>query len=160
VAGTLVIAGVGMGMTFQPYIIATQNAVAVANLGIATATIQFFRSMGGSLAVAALGALLANRLATELEARLGAAGAARVDTDRLLGGGAGVPGGLSAGVQAALSDALHIVFVASVPLGLVALLLAVALPELPLRTSPGRDTAEPSDGEPRGEAARAERAVA
>ena len=60
-------------MTFQPYIIATQNAVAVSNLGIATATIQFFRSMGGSLAVAALGTLLANHLASDLQARLGAA---------------------------------------------------------------------------------------
>ncbi len=139
VAGILVITGIGMGMTFQPYIIATQNAVEVSNLGIATATIQFFRSMGGSLAVAAFGTLLANRLATELQSRLGAAGAARVDTDRLLGGGASVPRGLSAGVQAALADALHSVFLAAVPLGLVALVLAVALPELPLRTWSGRD---------------------
>src|SRR5919199_214572 len=108
VAAILVVTGFGMGMTFQPYVIATQNAVEVANLGIATATIQFFRSMGGSLAVAALGTLLANRLATELQARLGA-GASRVDTDRLLGGGSGPPG-LSGGVQAALADALHAVF--------------------------------------------------
>ena len=161
VAGILVITGTGMGMTFQPYIIATQNAVEVSNLGIATATIQFFRSMGGSLAVAALGTLLANRLATELQARLGAGGAARVDTDRLLGGGASVPGGLSAGVQAALADALHSVFLAAVPLGLVALLLAVALPELPLRTWSGRDAgAGDGAGEGEGTPARAERAAA
>src|SRR5262249_12812947 len=81
----------------------------------------------------ALGTLLSNRLVTELKAHLGAAGAARVDTDRLLGGGASVSGGLSDGVQAALSDALHVVFVASVPLRIVALVLALALPELPLR---------------------------
>jgi len=159
VAGILVITGIGMGMTFQPYIIATQNAVEVSNLGIATATIQFFRSMGGSLAVAALGTLLANRLATELQARLGAAGAARVDTDRLLGGGASVPGGLSAGVRAALADALHSVFLAAVPLGLVALLLAVALPELPLRTWSGRD-AGTGDGAGEGAPSSAERAAA
>ena len=142
VAVILVITGLGMGMTFQPYIIATQNAVEVENLGIATATVQFFRSMGGSLAVAALGTLLANRLAAELQERLGARGAARVDTDRLLGGGADVPGGLSGGVQAALADALHVVFLASVPLGLAALVLAVALPERPLRTRRGRGAAE------------------
>jgi len=159
VAGILVITGIGMGMTFQPYIIATQNAVEVSNLGIATATIQFFRSMGGSLAVAALGTLLANRLATELQARLGAAGAARVDTDRLVGGGASVPGGLSAGVRAALADALHSVFLAAVPLGLVALLLAVALPELPLRTWSGRD-AGTGDGAGEGAPSSAERAAA
>jgi hypothetical protein len=88
--------------------------------------------MGGSLAVAALGTLLANHLASDLQARLGA-GAARVDTDRLLGGGS-VPDGLSNGVQQALADALHDVFVASVPLGIVALVLALALREKPLRT--------------------------
>jgi MFS family permease len=140
VAAILVVTGLGMGMTFQPYVIATQNAVEVSNLGIATATIQFFRSMGGSLAVAALGTLLANRLASELAARLGEA-ASRVDTDRLLGAGAAVPGGLSGGTQAALADALHSVFVASVPLGLIALVLAVSLPERPLRTWSGEDAA-------------------
>jgi EmrB/QacA subfamily drug resistance transporter len=138
VAAILVVTGFGMGMTFQPYIIATQNAVEVANLGIATATVQFFRSMGGSLAVAALGTLLSNRLATDLREQLGA-GAARVDTDRLLGGGASVPAGLSGGVQQALADALHDVFLAAVPLGVVALLLALALREMPLRTWSGRD---------------------
>jgi EmrB/QacA subfamily drug resistance transporter len=144
VGAILVVTGFGMGMTFQPYVIATQNAVQVANLGIATATIQFFRSMGGSLAVAALGTLLANRLATELHARLGA-GAARVDTNRLLGGGAGVPSGLSGGVQAALADALHTVFLAAVPLGVLALVLALALREVPLRTWSGSEAAPESD---------------
>jgi EmrB/QacA subfamily drug resistance transporter len=156
VAAILVVIGVGMGMTFQPYVIATQNAVEVANLGIATATIQFFRSMGGSLAVAALGTLLANRLAHELQARLGA-GASRVDTDRLLGGGGSVPSGLSGGVQAALADALHSVFVASVPLGLVALGLALGLRELPLRTWAGRDA---EDGAAAPAASEDERAAA
>src|SRR5690349_6251680 len=47
VSAILAVTGFGMGMTFQPYVIATQNAVDPANLGIATATIQFFRSMGG-----------------------------------------------------------------------------------------------------------------
>jgi EmrB/QacA subfamily drug resistance transporter len=138
VSAILVVIGLGMGMTFQPYVIATQNAVEPANLGIATATIQFFRSMGGSIAVAALGTLLANRLASELSARLGAA-ASRVDTDRLLSGAAGSPSGVSGGVESALADALHAVFLAAVPLGLLALVLAFALKELPLRTWSGRD---------------------
>ncbi len=98
----------------------------------ATATIQFFRSMGGSLAVAALGTLLANHLASDLRAELGA-NASRIDTDRLLGGGS-VPAGLSDGVRQALDSALHDVFVASIPLGVVALVLALALREVPLRT--------------------------
>ena len=58
----LVVIGVGMGTMFQIFVIATQNRVDPGDLGVATAGIQFFRSMGGSVAVAALGALLTARL--------------------------------------------------------------------------------------------------
>ena len=51
-----------MGTMFQTFVIATQNRVDFADLGVATAAIQFFRSMGGSLAVAGLGALLIAKL--------------------------------------------------------------------------------------------------
>jgi EmrB/QacA subfamily drug resistance transporter len=140
VGAILVVTGFGMGMTFQPYVIATQNAVAVENLGIATATIQFFRSMGGSIAVAALGTLLANRLASELSAHLGAA-ASRIDPNRLLDGGAGIPAALSPGTRAALADAMHTVFLATVPLGVLAIVTALMLREIPLRTQRAREPA-------------------
>ena len=52
-----------MGTMFQTFVIATQNRVDDGDIGVATAAIQFFRSMGGSLAVAGLGALLTARLA-------------------------------------------------------------------------------------------------
>jgi EmrB/QacA subfamily drug resistance transporter len=67
VALDLTIVGLGMGTMFQVYVIATQNRVQMSEIGIATAAIQFFRSMGGSLAVAGLGALLTARLATGVE---------------------------------------------------------------------------------------------
>ncbi len=63
----LTIVGLGMGTMFQVYVIATQNRVEMSEIGVATAAIQFFRSMGGSLAVAGLGALLTARLATGVE---------------------------------------------------------------------------------------------
>jgi hypothetical protein len=127
----LVVIGVGMGSTWQVYVIATQNAVAPGDLGVATSTIQFFRSMGGSLAVAGLGALLANRLADELPQRLGAA-AARVDPDRLLQGAAAAPA-LREATQAALAAALHGVWLVVVPLAVVMVACALALQERPLR---------------------------
>ncbi|WP_053226044.1 MDR family MFS transporter [Solirubrobacter soli] len=58
----LTIVGLGMGTMFQTFVIATQNRVSMTEIGVATAAIQFFRSMGGSLAVAGLGALLTARL--------------------------------------------------------------------------------------------------
>jgi EmrB/QacA subfamily drug resistance transporter len=63
----LTVVGLGMGTMFQTFVIATQNRVSVSELGVATAAIQFFRSMGGSLAVAGLGALLTARLAHGLD---------------------------------------------------------------------------------------------
>jgi EmrB/QacA subfamily drug resistance transporter len=59
----LTVVGLGMGTMFQTFVIATQNRVETTELGVATAAIQFFRSMGGSLAVAGLGALLTARVA-------------------------------------------------------------------------------------------------
>jgi EmrB/QacA subfamily drug resistance transporter len=58
VSADLVVIGLGMGTMFQIFLIATQNRVDFRELGVATAAIQFFRSLGGSVAVAALGALL------------------------------------------------------------------------------------------------------
>jgi hypothetical protein len=129
----LAIIGLGMGSMFQVYVIATQNAVDTTQIGVATAALQFCRTMGGSLAVAALGTLLANRLSTELVRELGAA-AGRVDTERLLRGSTHVPAALLAGTRAALSSSLHSAFLALVPLAAIGLVLAWFLPEKPLRT--------------------------
>jgi EmrB/QacA subfamily drug resistance transporter len=128
----LVIAGVGMGLSVQAYVVATQNAVAVPQLGTATAALQFFRSMAGSLAVAGLGALLSNRLASELSDRLGAA-AQRVDPNQLLQGGRVAPE-LSARTHDALAGALHSVFLVTAVVAAIGVVLALALEERPLRT--------------------------
>jgi EmrB/QacA subfamily drug resistance transporter len=61
VSGYLTVIGLGMGTMFQTFVIATQNRVDFADLGVATAAIQFGRSMGGSISVAVLGALLVSK---------------------------------------------------------------------------------------------------
>jgi hypothetical protein len=132
-----------MGTQIQSYIIATQNAVPGTVVGTATAALQFFRSMGGSLAVAGLGALLAARLSAELEANLGAA-ASRIDQDRLLEGGAAIPADLLLGTQEALGSALHAVFIALVPIAVLALVFGLRLPERPLRSQPAMAAPQPS----------------
>src|SRR4051795_9332496 len=119
----LVVIGIGMGTMFQIFVIATQNSVDFADLGVSTAGIQFFRSMGGSLAVAALGALLTSKLP------------AGVDPNRLTSGATRV----SEAARVALSDATHAVFVALIPLAAAVLVLSFLLPELPLRTQAPSD---------------------
>ena len=134
VAIAVAVVGIGMGTMVQTYIIATQNAVDTSVVGTATAALQFFRSMGGSLAVAGLGALLAARLTAELATRLGDA-ASRIDQDRLLEGSTAIPSSLVAGTQDALAAALHSVFLALIPVAALGLVFALRLEERPLRTA-------------------------
>jgi EmrB/QacA subfamily drug resistance transporter len=128
------VVGIGMGTMVQTYIIATQNAVDSSVVGTATAALQFFRSMGGSLAVAGLGALLAARLSAELSTRLGDA-ASSIDQDRLLEGSTAIPSGLVAATQDALGAALHSVFLALIPIAALGLVFALRLEERHLRTA-------------------------
>jgi MFS family permease len=123
---------IGMGLTMQAYIVGTQNAVSPAQIGTATAALNFFRAIGGSLAVAGLGALLANRVADELGRRLGDQ-AHLVNIDRVLQGG-DIPARLSGATQSALASALHSVWVVTAILAVFGIVLALAQEERRLRT--------------------------
>ncbi|MBI3944016.1 MAG: MFS transporter [Chloroflexi bacterium] len=58
--------GAGMGLTISTYTIAVQNSVARERLGAATSTLQFTRTMGGTLGVSIMGSILAARLSQRL----------------------------------------------------------------------------------------------
>lgn len=59
---SMMIIGFGLGFVSMPYLLGPQNAVPWNRRGVATSSVQFFRSIGGALAVAALGALLNDRV--------------------------------------------------------------------------------------------------
>ena len=137
----LMVIGLGMGTMVQVYVVAAQNAVAPAQIGVTTAALQFFRTIGGSLAVTGLGALLASRVAAELAHRLGVA-ASRVDTNRLLQGSAHVAPSLLHGTREALASGMHSVFLVGIPIAAAMLAVAVLLPERPLRRTLDLPTAD------------------
>lgn len=56
--------GLGLGFVSIPYLLGVQNAVAWGRRGVATSSVQFFRSIGGAVSVAALGAILGSHLAS------------------------------------------------------------------------------------------------
>jgi predicted MFS family arabinose efflux permease len=56
------IAGIGMGCTMVPMLIAVQSAVAREDLGAATSMTQFFRTVGGAIGLSLMGAMMADRL--------------------------------------------------------------------------------------------------
>ncbi|HEY5731148.1 MAG TPA: MDR family MFS transporter [Anaerolineales bacterium] len=60
--------GIGMGFSIPPFLIAVQTTVERRQLGTATSTMQFSRSIGGTLGVSVMGSALSARLASNLSA--------------------------------------------------------------------------------------------
>lgn len=137
--------GLGFGMTLPVLMVAVQNAVAARDLAAATAATGFFRSMGGALGVALFGSILANRVAAGLAETVGEA-AGQLDMRTLEGGPEQIlalPPALRDAVAAAFAHAYDVMFLAAAPAALLALVLALRLRELPLRTTaPGAASAE------------------
>ncbi len=125
----MAILGVGVGMVMQILVLATQNEAPIDDLGVATSTVGFFRAVGGSIGVAAFGALFASRI-TEL---LGPT----ADLNITPGAIRQLPPAARATTQAAFADAITRVFALAVPLLLLGLVLTCFLKETPLRTTSG-----------------------
>jgi len=70
----LVIGGVGMALVMTPMTAAAMSSVPVDKAGVGSGMLNTFRQVGGSLGIAAMGAILSNRESAELRA-----GATRVD---------------------------------------------------------------------------------
>ena len=63
--------GFGMASMFTTSSIVAQNAVEFTDLGVVTSTIMFFRSLGGSIGLAVFGTILNSTIRSEIPARLG-----------------------------------------------------------------------------------------
>ena len=147
----MVLVGAAMGLAMPVMSTATQNAVELRDLGVATSTLTFCRTLGASFGVAALGAVLNSSLDKQLVA---------------IGRSTAVPEGVTAQnlankpdsihelieplrglVEAALAHAVATAFLAAVPVAALATLLSFRLRELPLRdfatvTTTDREAAE------------------
>lgn len=132
-AAFMVVIGIGFGMTVQVFVISVQNAVEHRDLGVATSSAQFFRSMGGSFGVALFGAIFTSRLTSELPNLPAGSG---FDASVLQNSPAQIrmlPAGIQETVIDAFASAIHTVFLLAIPLGLLALVIVLFLREIPLR---------------------------
>jgi hypothetical protein len=66
----IVLMGFGLGITFPVFTIAVQNTVPYRILGVATSSIQFFRSIGGTMGLAIFGSVMTSRFASGLTGTL------------------------------------------------------------------------------------------
>jgi EmrB/QacA subfamily drug resistance transporter len=118
----MMIIGLGLGFVSMPYMLGVQNAVPWHRRGVATSSVQFFRNIGGAVAVAALGALLNARFqavagpGADANAALEPALRARLD-----------PAALQQ-LTAALLNGLQAVFIALAAISVAGLITALLFP--------------------------------
>ena len=117
----MIVSGLGLGLLIQNLSLVVQNAVPSRHMGVATGAAQFSRSIGGTVGVSVMGAILAAGLpAGTAAAALGGSG------------GAAAASG-SAAAQARSPPRSTPIFVLGIPLMAITLALVALIPELPLR---------------------------
>jgi EmrB/QacA subfamily drug resistance transporter len=147
--------GAGLGLTMQVVVTAVQNSVDRRNMGVATAAVTFFRSMGGAIGTALFGAILNTRLKHHLvevvpgnaQAQLGNASQSLRDVTAIQA----LPEPVKTWVLTAFTRSMDDVFLVAVPFMVVALIVALTMREKPLigrNHAPAvQSPSEPSDSE-------------
>jgi len=144
VSVAMVLVGVGVGMTMQNLVLTVQNSVPLADLGAASASVTFFRSLGGTIGVSVLGAVLANRVTADLTARLGGRGlTSGGDTSAL--NLAALPPQIQQVVREVYGDATAHIFIISAAAAAVGVIAALLLKPVMLRNTLDLQKSEADD---------------
>ena len=142
-----IMVGAGLGLSMQTIVIALQNAVDFKDMGVATSSNTFFRSLGAVFGTAIFGSILTNRVGHYLQTNF--AELAKTDPKSLSGFDLSKLDGISNSTAVlktlpsvikntaleAFVSSFHIVFYTAVPITALGFLLALMLRETPLRTS-------------------------
>lgn len=148
--------GAGLGMVMQNLVLIVQNAVTPAEIGVASSGIAFFRSLGGTIGVSVLGALMATKVVdlmgsktAELQAALGALGDKGQEIGAALASGNipsvhALPDSVRTIIESVYGDSVAHVFMIAAPLSILTILAVIFLPNLAL-SSQTRDQREKSD---------------
>jgi MFS family permease len=129
-----VVLGLGMGFLMQMVSLIAQNSVQQRDMGVASSARMFFQQIGGSLGVAAFGAIFARQLTSSLAAASGSgahisASGGQLDPARVNS----LPAPVRHDVFFAIAHAVQHVFIWAVPAAVVIFALAWFIKEVPLR---------------------------
>jgi EmrB/QacA subfamily drug resistance transporter len=126
--------GLGMGAMMQNLVLAVQNTVDVRDIGATSASVAFFRSLGGAIGVSVLGAVLADQVQNKIIAGVQALGAAAsgaaIPSDLDL---TALPAPILAIVRSAYGDATGMLFGIGACFAAVSLISVILVKEVPLR---------------------------
>jgi MFS family permease len=127
--------GLGFGLVMPAMLVSVQNAAEPRDIGAATSSVAFFRSLGGSFGVAALWSVLLVAFAHALPP------GSAIGPEVLRGGPESLAG-IAPETRVLLTDSLtrafHVLFLVSAALTVIALLVALRLEDRPLRTTPAQ----------------------
>lgn len=132
----LMVIGVGLGLTNPVLVLAAQNAVQPGDIGVATSSNTFGRTVGSSFGVAVFGSIFTALLTSSLSHGATAAVAGRFSRSGLNISRAqidGLPGLLRSAFLSGFAHALHGVFLGGVVIAVIGFGLALRLREVPLR---------------------------
>ncbi|GAA0491483.1 MFS transporter [Paractinoplanes deccanensis] len=173
----MVLMGLGLGGNMQPMITAVQNAVSPREIGVATSSVTFFRSMGGTLGTAIFLSVLFNvlpgkindaftaaRSTPEFQQALAADPAQAQTLQQATAGGGDLSDTsflnklsdvIAHPFKVGFSDGIQVVFLLALAVMIVGLIVVFFLPEIPLSLRSAQQqraddilAAENSDGVP------------
>ncbi|MDY0945591.1 MDR family MFS transporter [Frigoribacterium sp. CFBP9039] len=145
--------GLGIGMVMQNLVLVVQNSVDVSVVGAASSSVAFFRSLGGTIGVSVMGAVLGTKVSGYITDDLTSAG---VDPSALGGGSVSsipdlstLPGPIRTIVESAYGQGVADVFLIAAPLAIITIVFVCLLPNVELGTKSGiqRAAAASSDDE-------------
>lgn len=144
-AGIMLLFGIGLGTLLQQYTLLVQNAVSRKDLGVATASTQFFRSVGSTIGISLFGTVMTGGLTESIRSHLpsGSVGAeTQVDAGSVLDPAvlASLSPEVEIAVRQGLGDQLQAVFLLGLPF-----VIAIALATAMIRAIPLRETVHTAD---------------
>ena len=149
-----ILVGAGLGLSMQTIVIALQNSVDFQDMGIATSSNTFFRSLGGAFGTAIFGTIFSNRIAYYLQDNI--ASLQSTDPQSLAGFDPAkleqittntsivttLPPPIRDTVLHSFAQTFHVVFLAAAPITFIGFVLAFFLKEKPLQSSTAHHAAK------------------
>ncbi|MFR0358579.1 MFS transporter [Streptomyces sediminimaris] len=133
--------GLGIGMMMQNLVLCTQNQVDPGDLGSASSTVTFFRSLGGAVGVSALGAVMSHRIThyvtdgiASLDPKYRAALAGSSSSGDSIPDLGKLPAPLRTLLQSAYGHGIADIFMIAGGLAAFAFLISLFIKEVPLKT--------------------------
>ena len=135
IAVAMTFLGLGLGMSLQNLVLSVQNQVRLQDLGAASTAVSFFRTLGGTIGVSALGAILAIRVSHYSAAGLARLGVHAEASSSTIPKLSTLPAPVRAIVENAFGHATGNLFLYATPFTLLCLIMILCIKEVPLRTT-------------------------